>query len=253
VGPTHGRRFKQIAAAILATNQHKADEDTPLLALVINLDSRPDKMASATEQCAKWRLEVERIAALDPRRARDRLPNAPIEGGNLGLNASFDLALEVAGQTDAEWVVILEDDAGFVGRFSPQDLAAALDECPPTAGLLKFGYLTGNEWRRDKSITQNLHRLARPRERLRSLGGRRGVGLTRTVQRFSAGSHAVVVRPSKAAELRSALAPYEQPLDHLIHRLAVARPDLVRQTRKSMARQRAFRSDIAATRTKASG
>jgi hypothetical protein len=216
---------------------------------VINLDSRPDKMASAAAQCKKWRLDFERISALDPVRARARLPYAPIEGGNLGLNASFDVALEVAGQISASWVMILEDDLSFSNRFNPQLLNAALDECRPSTGLLKFGFLTGNDWRRDKSILENLHGLARPRERMRLLREHKTDQLTSPVERFSAGSHAVMVRPSKTAELRLTLEPYEQPLDHLIHRVAVAQPDLVRQTRKSMVRQRAFHSDIAPTRT----
>jgi GR25 family glycosyltransferase involved in LPS biosynthesis len=217
---------------------------------VINLDSRPDKWAAVARDLRGRGLSPERFPALGATEgaAYQELAAAPMQGGARGLIASFLTLLgQVEGLAD-EWVLVFEDDARPLRRFEVQRLERILRSAPAGTALVHFGYLTGSEWRREFSIGRNLHRFLRPRHRLRALRARsrsrtREV-LLRTPQRFTAGTQAMAVRPSAVAVIVHHLAPYDQPLDYLVHRAMVAAPGVFLQTTKSLVSQRAHRSDI---------
>ena len=143
-----------------------------------------------------------------------------------------------------DWVLVFEDDARPLRRFDVQRLERVLQAAPAATALVHFGYLTGSEWRREFSIGRNVHRFLRPRHRLRELRSRPREVRLRTPQHFAAGTQGLAVRPSAVALIVHHLAPYDEPLDYLVHRALLAAPDAFLQTTKSMVSQRAHRSDI---------
>jgi hypothetical protein len=222
--------------------------------IVINLDSRPDKWASASDQCRRVGLRPERFSALDPDEALQRFGEVGLRGGNLGLNASFDAILEMIAtdDDDAPWTLILEDDVRFLRSFSIQRITDLLNQADERTLAVRLGRLSGNEWRVDKSMIENLHRFVRPRARAKTALARISRepkdGLVRS-HAFQAGTHAVAVRRSTVEQLRAALNPYEQPLDHLFYRAMQSLPSgYLYDSRRNLASQRSVASDIASTR-----
>lgn len=215
---------------------------------VINLDSRPDKWKKVQRSLARVGLDATRVAAFDAAAGRQRLPSAEVDGGDLGLVASFVGLVEQLSSSSAEWVLVFEDDARFTRAFTVPLLEGILQQAPDGVALVQFGFLTGSEWRRENGLVKSLHRFIRPRARLVALRNyHRGVSL-QSPRSFRVGTHAIAVRPSGARKIVEAMQPYDGPLDHLVHRAMRQQPEAFVQTSKRLVSQRAHRSDISPTR-----
>ena len=225
------------------TRSGAASAAGPLRAYVINLDSRPEKWASAERECRSHGLEVQRYSASTPSDGAQILPESNLVGGELGLAATFVRFLGEAATTDDDWVLLFEDDIRFRRRFSQERLRFELDSLPETVGLSRFGFLDGSEWRRDLSLPRNLKRRLRLRKRWKRLIGRSDNGL-----RFRGGAHAMAVRPAVAGEIAALFRGISTPLDHEVFRWERERPDLVSPLPSNLATQRLFASDIAESR-----
>jgi len=224
-------------------------EGITVKAYVINLDSRKDRLENARREFSRVGLEWERFPASTGEDGRRRLPDSIAVGGTLGLNASFDRMLEEIAASNDPWVLVFEDDFKLRRSFNLDRLDEILQQVGEDAAVVKLGFLTGSEWRPDDNVLANVHRLIRPRARLLQL---RNVGrrqpLIESAASWTPGTQALAIRPRKAAELAVALGDYNLLLDHLIHSVAVGRPDFILQVTKSLVSQGSFTSDITPTR-----
>ncbi len=88
---------------------------------------------------------------------------APVSPGAFGCLAShrwiWESALSAITSPEPFWILILEDDVKFHPLFTTALLQSYLDAIPPTAGILKFGFLAGPRFS-ERYTVENSHWMA---------------------------------------------------------------------------------------------
>lgn len=117
-------------------------------ALVINLDSRPDRMAEFETRTRAFTFPVERFSALTPSDVIERgisSSDNPIVACTASHLAVFQLVID----RQLEWALVLEDDLLPVIGFERR-LNWVFEQLPDDAWLVQLGHIgrVGKTWRR---------------------------------------------------------------------------------------------------------
>jgi hypothetical protein len=218
----------------------------------INLPHRTGRRRLMRLQSFLLRTDFRRFEALDARASGAILPASTLQGGELGLWGSFFSVLSSADSSNH--LLVLEDDALLHPRLF-RHIASICARLPEDVVCVQLGALGEGSWRPHLPFSANVRKILRPRTRVRRL--RQGFGATdhgrapknefpRTFSRqLGAGTHALLV-PSggKTEELKLLLAPADLPLDHALQRVAFTHPGSVLRSRRNLAWQVPFSSDI---------
>jgi GR25 family glycosyltransferase involved in LPS biosynthesis len=108
-------------------------------AFVINLDSRPDRLAEFRRRTRRFSLPVERFSALTPQQLVDRGVAAEVMPWE-ACNASHAAICEVVLDRDLDWALVFEDDVLPIIGFERR-VRWALDAAPPDAWLVQLGHI----------------------------------------------------------------------------------------------------------------
>ena len=207
-------------------------------ALVISPEEMGDRPRRLLRQCRRLGIEAERVCGFMPDKAEGYFPSTSHRGGNLGVMASYHLALMRASELDCEWVLVLEDDATFRScGLRYLILKRHLASLPASVAAVRIGYMNGNEfWWKDIPLKSRARLLLRPRVRLRSILSRLQVR-SQPDKTFpppvvnNYGAMALLVRPVLASSFANALDPANRVVDARISELLEERSPLLRQSR----------------------
>jgi hypothetical protein len=130
-------------------------EPVKFQAFVINLDSRPDRLAEFRRRTRRFSIPVERFPALTPQQLVDQGVADEVMPWE-ACSASHRAICQVVVDRDLDWALVFEDDVLPIIGFERR-VRWALDAAPPDAWLVQLGHIgsAGSPTRR----------------RLRSLGG----------------------------------------------------------------------------------
>jgi len=212
---------------------------------VISLLSENERWEQTQRECEKVGITPQRFAAMGPEDGRKHFPNSPLMGGTLGLAASNDRMLELAASSNFPWVLFLEDDVRFTRHARPITKAlATLQLLPDSVGLVRVGFMTGNElWWQDIPLRSRIRIFLRPRSRFRKLQASRREK-SQLDKEFpprpeaANGSLGLLVRPSLAREVQRLLDLENVVIDISISDLLLRDSPLFRQSRKPWVTQR---------------
>jgi len=153
-------------------------------AFVINLDSRPDRLAEFRRRTRRLSISVERFPALTPQQLVDQGVADEVMPWE-ACSASHSAICQVVMDRDLDWALILEDDVLPIVGFERR-VRWALDDAPPEAWLVQIGHI-GTAGSRSRRI-------------LRSVGGHavRSMNIQRREQ-FWWGSQAYLISKQFAA------------------------------------------------------
>jgi GR25 family glycosyltransferase involved in LPS biosynthesis len=144
-------------------------------AFVINLDSRPDRLAELRKRTRGFSIPIERFPAVTTQELRDQGIIADPSSAQ-ACTASHIAICRLIIERNLDWALVLEDDVLPIIGFDRR-VRWALDAAPSEAWIVQLGYLgaAGSKTRR----------------RLRSLGGHAFRSLnTQRREQFWWGSHA---------------------------------------------------------------
>lgn len=169
-------------------------------------------------------------------------PDSPLKAGELGLLVSIDRLLRVA-TAKAGWFAVMEDDAFWLPGMK-QRLRTLVDALPDSAWVLQAGYLGESSLRPDRTPTQNLRKVLRPRSRIRELRlGQHPTSGGLFTDRLRAGAQVLLLNPSWAESMSHHIT-YSLPWDKEIQRWSVEYPGRVLTANRTVAWQLPIRSDI---------
>lgn len=124
---------------LVTTPNRSAMIEPEYSAFVINLDSRPDRLAEFRRRTRRYSIPIERLPALTPQEVVD-----------LGLvaectlwqacNASHTAICRLMIERDLQWALVLEDDVLPILGFERR-VRWALEAAPPEAWIIQLGHL----------------------------------------------------------------------------------------------------------------
>lgn len=119
-----------------------------LTAFVINLDSRPDRLAEFERRTRRFSIPIERFPALTTEDLRSQGLMAEPRATH-ACNASHTAICQLIIERDLDWALVMEDDVLPVLGFERR-VRWALDTAPPEAWLIQLGRLgtAGSQTRR---------------------------------------------------------------------------------------------------------
>ena len=106
-------------------------------AFVINLDSRPDRLAAFRRRTRGFTMPIERFPALTPQQLVDQGVADDVMPWE-ACNASHSAICEVVLDRDLDWALVLEDDVLPIIGFERR-VRWALEDAPPEAWLIQLG------------------------------------------------------------------------------------------------------------------
>jgi len=128
-------------------------------AFVINLDSRPDRLAEFRRRTRGFAFPIERFAALTPQQL--------VQQGHIAnpsawsaCNASHFAVYRLVLERGLDWALVLEDDVLPIIGFERR-VRWALHGAPPEAWLIQLGYL-GSAGSRVRRVLRSVGGHARP-------------------------------------------------------------------------------------------
>ena len=110
-----------------------------LTAFVINLDSRPDRLAEFERRTQRFTIPIERFPALTPEDLRAQGLMADPRATH-ACNASHLAICQLIIERDLDWALVMEDDVLPVLGFERR-MRWALETAPPEAWLIQLGRL----------------------------------------------------------------------------------------------------------------
>lgn len=193
-----------------------------------------------------------RITGFDRDGAADAvLPDSRLSAGPKALGATWFLHVRAVGlhgaRHQAEWLLLLEDDALLIPGFV-QRAEAALAQVPDDCLLVQLGFLSKYTWFSGRRLWLNAVMAGlfivrgewRPNARLQGGGDD-----PRFSRDLLVGSHATAVRVSTIPELLEILQPFEHATDDLFRARAQTHPGRFLRSRRQLAIQAPlFRSDL---------
>jgi hypothetical protein len=221
----------------------------------INLARRTGRRRWMELQLKLHRLNATRVDALDPEQGRVVLPHSRLQGGELGLNATWVELLrevETTGARDrARWLVLIEDDAVLVPGFRRR-ITALLDEVPEEPVLVQFAHQTPYTWRRERGLRANMRLcLAYTKRRILRQETRviADTGDGPFSKQVTWGAHVNAVRVSGIPALLELMEPHDEVTDRAFHLRAETHPGQFLRYQGQLGHQLPFQSDLMAART----
>ena len=218
--------------------------------VAINLDVRHARWRLVRVGCRLHRIEVQRFAAHTGADGRRTWPDQPLTDGEVGLWSSFVSVLALAVST--EFLLVLEDDAMLLPGFNRhvRRLTAGLDA---DVAVVQLGWLGDSSWRLRLSPAANVRKVLRPRSRWRAMrrhyrawrAGEWAASRAPLQPGLLGGTHALLLRTSARDDLAAWMGEPDLPLDKAMARIARQHPGTVLRSRRNLAWQAPFHSDIA--------
>lgn len=210
----------------------------------INLDKRSNRRRLQERQARLHGIRLSRVPAIDGRTIHGH-STTNLSAGAVGLWLTFEQLINDLNRDNHETVLILEDDAILVPGFKKRVRKIIARTSRSDVSLVQIGHIGNSAWRRNYSFWRNIKKILRPRSRLRELRERED---NATADKWfsphlGAGTHALLVYPGSFREDLKQI-DRTQPLDRAFVLYATQHPGRFVRSRRNLAYQFPFESDI---------